>query len=238
LSRLKSLNPQFAQKAKVVYNSVEPHAGPIAGTPLPDWSGGPLLLCVAQHRRNKNILLALQVFERLLRSRRVPSGTQLSIVGIRGPETPVIKEFIARSGLMQRVVLCNGISDSQLQWCYRNCILLLAPSIVEGFGLPVAEALLAGCRVVCSDIAAFRELGGSKCCYVPLGPLQVEAFTDAVCAALRKPVPEPLLLPQFSHSVIADAYVGLYRSLLPVPAVNSSSNETRVHPAGERQYLL
>jgi len=238
LSRLQSLSPKLSQKATVINNSVAPYAGPDTETSPLEWGNHPFLLCVAQHRRNKNILLVLQVFERLLTSRQIPSTTQILIVGIEGPETPAIKNFIAKSGLTQRVVLLSGISDSQLQWCYRNCSVVLAPSIVEGFGLPVAEAQLAGCRIVCSDIAAFRELGGTSCHYVPIGPMQVEAFTDAVCAALRVPVPEPLLLPQFSQSVIAEAYVQLYRSLLPLPADNPNANQTNLPSAGERQYLL
>jgi glycosyltransferase involved in cell wall biosynthesis len=238
LSRLKRLNPRLAKKAAVIYNSVAPHAEQGAETPLHVWNGHPFLLCVAQHRRNKNILLVLQVFERLLQSRQIPEGAQLFIVGIEGPETPAIKSFIARSGLTVRVVLLNGISDSELHWCYRNCSMALAPSIVEGFGLPVAEALLAGCRVVCSDIAAFRELGGPHCCYVPLGPQQVEAFTNAVCVALREPVPNPLHPPQFSTPFIAEAYLRLYRSLLPAPANSSSANDIQVPSAAERQCLL
>jgi glycosyltransferase involved in cell wall biosynthesis len=238
LSRLKTLNPRLAKKAAVIYNSVAPHAEQGAEIPPPVWNGHPFLLCVAQHRRNKNILLVLQVFECLLQSRQIPEGAQLFIVGIEGPETPAIKKFIARSGLAERVVLLNGISDSELQWCYRNCSLVLAPSIVEGFGLPVAEALLAGCRVVCSDIAAFRELGGLHCYYVPLGPQQVEAFTNAVCVALRDPVPKPLHPPQFSTPFIAEAYLRLYRSLLPAPANSSSANDIQVPSAAERQCLL
>jgi glycosyltransferase involved in cell wall biosynthesis len=238
LSRLKSLSPKLSQKATVINNCVEPHSEPDTETSPLEWGSHPFLLCVAQHRRNKNILLVLQVFERLLRSRLVPSAAQLLIVGIEGPETPAIKNLIAKSELAQRVVLLSGISDSRLQWCYRNCSLVLAPSIVEGFGLPVAEALLAGCRVVCTDIAAFRELGGTSCHYVPIGPMQVEAFTDAVCAALRKPVPEPLLLPQFSQPVIAEAFMQLYRSLLPVPGEIPSANPANLPSAEERQYLL
>ena len=59
------------------------------------------------------------------------------------------------------VMLVSGISDAEMQWCYRNCDLLLAPSTIEGFGLPVAEALLAGCRIVCSDIPPFVKWAGS-----------------------------------------------------------------------------
>jgi glycosyltransferase involved in cell wall biosynthesis len=87
--------------------------------------------------------------------------------------------------------------------------------MVEGFGLPVAEALLAGCRIVCSDIAAFRELGNCDSChYVPLGPSAEEAFSEAICVALRQSRSRPCPLPQLSAAVIAEEYMRLYRTLL------------------------
>jgi glycosyltransferase involved in cell wall biosynthesis len=202
----------------------------------PDWGALPFLLCVAQHRSNKNILLALRVFERLLRAQQLASNMQFLVVGIPGPETSVIHEFISASGLAENVILLSGISEARLQWCYRNCGVLIAPSTLEGFGLPVAEALLAGSRIVCSDIPAFRELGASHCHYVPLGPHAVDAFADAICLALRHERPKPVVLPQLSAEVIAAEYLRHYQSLIPADATHagslqvSSSSEERRNP--------
>jgi glycosyltransferase involved in cell wall biosynthesis len=200
----------------------------------------PFLLCVAQHRRNKNILLALRVFHRLLHSHGLTSQvvpSQMLIVGIPGPETQAIERFIASTGLTDRVTLVNGISDEQLQWCYRNCSVLLAPSRIEGFGLPVAEALLAGCSVVCSDIPAFRELGGDHCRYIQLGPQAEEVFADAVAAMPDSKYPVPVSMPQLSASVIADQYLWLYRSLLPAPATIEAAHSSLFITSKERQHL-
>ena len=57
---------------------------------------------------------------------------------------------------------------------------LSAPSITEGFGLPVAEALLAGCRVVCSDIPAHREVGDGHCRFVALQRNAEDALLEAI----------------------------------------------------------
>jgi glycosyltransferase involved in cell wall biosynthesis len=229
LARLEGLEPRLAlAKAVVIYNCVEPQPNVSASSPLPRWNGEPFLLCVAQHRRNKNILFLLRVFEHLLRSRRVSDRTRLVIVGIPGPETNAILRFIAKTKMAENVVLLNGLYEEQLQWCYCNAELLLAPSLVEGFGLPVAEALLAGCRVICSDIPAFRELGGDHCLYIPLNASAEQAFADAVCAVIRERLHVPFALPQLSAPFIAEQYLQLYRSLLfpaskaALPAISAS----------------
>jgi glycosyltransferase involved in cell wall biosynthesis len=241
---LKKLEPQRARKrAVVIYNCVEAQEQfTQCKNSFPKFSGTPLLLCVAQHRRNKNILLALRVFDRLVQAQALRQSSwmaraQMLIVGIPGPETEAIERFIARAGLTDRVSLVNGISDEQLQWCYRNCSVLLAPSRIEGFGLPVAEALLAGCSVVCSDIPAFRELGGDHCHYIPLGPQAEEAFANAVVATVDNGHPVRMSMPQLSASVIADQYMRLYRSLLPAPAAIEVAHSSTFITSKERQHL-
>jgi glycosyltransferase involved in cell wall biosynthesis len=215
LARLEGLEPRLAlAKAVVVYNCVQPQSRVSVFSPLPQWNGEPFLLCVAQHRRNKNILFLLRVFERLLRAGRIADCTRLVIVGIPGPETHAILRYLARAKISDRVILLNGLSEEQLQWCYYNSQLLLAPSLVEGFGLPVAEALLAGCPVICSDIPAFRELGGDRCLYIPLDAAAEQAFADAVSIGVHARSRRPVALPQLGMSFIAEQYLQLYRSLL------------------------
>ena len=208
------VQPQIRRRALRVYNCVEPIAKCAARSSIAGWNGEQFLLCVAQHRRNKNIPFLLDVFVRLIRDRRIDHSMQLVIVGISGPETPRIRRAIDRAGLSQNVRLMDGLSDAELQWCYRNCEVVLAPSLIEGFGLPVVEALLAGCPVVCSDIPAFRELGGDRCHYVPLNAGAEEAFANSILAALEWPQGGPVVMPQLSASVIAGQYMDLFRKLL------------------------
>jgi glycosyltransferase involved in cell wall biosynthesis len=215
LDRLEGLEPRLAlAKAVVVYNCVQPQSRVSVLSPLPQWNGEPFLLCVAQHRRNKNILFLLRVFEHLLRAGRIADSTKLVIVGIPGPETHAILRYLARAKIADRVILLNGLSEEQLQWCYHNSQLLLAPSLVEGFGLPVAEALLAGCPVICSDIPAFHELGGDRCLYIPLDAAAEQAFADAVSIRVHARSRRPVALPQLGMSFVAEQYLQLYRSLL------------------------
>jgi glycosyltransferase involved in cell wall biosynthesis len=202
------------EKALRVYNCVEPEPQRIVRSPIPGWSGEPFLLCVAQHRRNKNIVLLLEAFQRLSLANSIPLSMKLVVVGIEGPETPSIQQRISDFGLTARVVLLRGLSESELQWCYTRCEAVVVPSKAEGFGLPVAEALLVGCRVLCSDIASLREIGGTHCNYVSLGADEEEALANAIEITLQGPRKEPVSLPHLSAEVLAREYVKFYRRLL------------------------
>lgn len=201
------------QKAVRIYNCVEAEPLCAIESPIPGWHNEPFLLCVAQHRRNKNIPLLIRTFDRLLLSGQVDPRMKLVIVGIAGPETSSIRRLVSSCALKRSVHFLEGLSEAQLQWCYAQCEALAAPSITEGFGLPVAEALLAGCRVVCSDIPAHREVGDGHCRFVALQRNAEDALLEAIACTLQDPVKAPISLPQFSASRLAKQYISLYRRL-------------------------
>ena len=206
--------PAVWRKGTRIYNCVEPEPLCSLYSPIPGWQGEPFLLCIAQHRRNKNISLLIRSFHRLLSAGRVHPAMKLVIIGIGGPETKHIHELVARLGLKRDVCFLEGLDEPELQWCYARCEALIAPSTTEGFGLPIAEAILAGCRVVCSDIPVFREIGGDHCRFVPLGENEEQAFADAIAADIQTPLHERIPLPQFAAETLAKQYTDLYRRVL------------------------
>jgi glycosyltransferase involved in cell wall biosynthesis len=225
------------EKALRIYNSVEPMRRCTEDSPIPGWDGEPFLLTVAQHRKNKNIPLLIDAFHRLLERSLIPNDTKLLIIGIPGPETHSIGRLIAKFGLSQRTVFLQGLSEAALQWCYRHCELLAAPSSIEGFGLPVAEALFVGCRVVCSDISAFREIAPQHCTLVSLGPNATENLVEGIVSALSRPHPGPTSLPQFSPHILGAEYVSLYQSLLPAYRPQAVQRETTGKSPPEGRYV-
>jgi glycosyltransferase involved in cell wall biosynthesis len=174
----------------------------------------PFLLCVAQHRRNKNIATLIRAFERLHRFDWVDIRTRLIVVGMRGPETSSIHSLAHGLGLGGKIDFLEDLPEPKLQWCYRHCEALIAPSITEGFGLPVAEGILAGCRIVCSDIPAHREVGDGGCRFVSMGDNADVVLAAAIADSLNEPKRQPGNLPHLSAPVLAEQYLGLYKRLI------------------------
>jgi glycosyltransferase involved in cell wall biosynthesis len=236
--RLRQYLPaSISRKAVRIYNCVEAEPACARNSPIPGWQGEPFLLCVAQHRRNKNIPLLIRSFARLLRVGQVDPNTQLVVVGIPGPETQRIQRLVSRCGLERSVHFLVGLPEPDLQWCYTRCGALVAPSSTEGFGLPVAEGLLAGCRVICSDIPAHREVGEGHCRFVNLDSDAEETLSEAIVATLKMPATSPISLPQFSSAVLAKQYTRLYGNLRASgPILQQTGLSSPLNPvASERQ---
>jgi glycosyltransferase involved in cell wall biosynthesis len=121
---------------------------------------GKFILCVAQHESNKQLDLALSAFASLIQ-KVDSSGLSLVIVGSGGSQTERLEDLSERLGIAQRVHWAPPLKDSELSWLYSNCELFMSTSAVEGFCLPLAEAIASGARVACTDIPSHREVAGS-----------------------------------------------------------------------------
>jgi glycosyltransferase involved in cell wall biosynthesis len=212
LSRLRMRFPRVAhRKSVVVHNCVTIGS---AQAVLPARRPCKFALMVAQHRANKNILLALQAFEELIKQKKIDKHISFLLVGNHGPETAAIRLFIKQRSLEERVELLDGVSDGELKWLYGNCEFLIAPSSMEGFGLPIAEGLFCGSRTVCSNIPAFREIGGDACHYFDLhAESEPSAVGDAICHALAEPARPAERLERFVLENVAREYAALYVQL-------------------------
>jgi glycosyltransferase involved in cell wall biosynthesis len=87
-------------------------------------------------------------------------------MGFRGDEVVALVEQLE---LADRVQLLGRVSDAVLAGLYRGATALCFPSVIEGYGLPLVEAMAEGLPIVASDIDVSREVAGDAAVYFPVG---------------------------------------------------------------------
>jgi glycosyltransferase involved in cell wall biosynthesis len=76
----------------------------------------------------------------------------------KGTIPPELNRLIDEEGLQRHVHFLQTVPRAEILALYRHALMAVVPSLYEGYGLPVLEALQNGCLLACSDIPAFREL--------------------------------------------------------------------------------
>ncbi len=135
------------------------------------------ILTVGAHRPHKNHQTLVRTMAAL------PESVSLVIVGHPDPTFPArLPRLISALGLDSRVILIPDVADDWLPGVYRAASVFAFPSLAEGYGLPVLEAMAAGLPVVASDIPALAEVAGAAA--LPVAPLDVEGWTAALAKVL------------------------------------------------------
>jgi glycosyltransferase involved in cell wall biosynthesis len=173
-------------------------------------AGEPYVLHVGSCIPRKRIDVLLGTFAQL--RKRLP---ELHLVKVGGEWTREQRAILQRNALAGAVIHLSGIPRSTLACLVRHASLVLMPSAMEGFGLPVLEALACGAPVLASDLAVFREVGGDAVSYAPVG--DVDAWTEHAVALLRNPEQAGLAWRRVAQAegyswrrharIIADAYL-------------------------------
>jgi glycosyltransferase involved in cell wall biosynthesis len=136
---------------------------------------GPYVLSVGTLEPRKNLATVLRVFRRV--SMAVPDA-ELVLVGGRGWRNDAFESELGRDGAAQRLRLTGFVPDERLVDLYAGAACFLFPSLGEGFGLPLLEAMACGAPVVMSDRPALGEVAGEAALKAP--PLEVEALAAKV----------------------------------------------------------
>ena len=120
-------------------------------------------------------------YETVLRAlQHVDEGTSLVMAGPPAGDEQRLAALMAELGVEHRVTRLGSVSDQTLAWLYREATALCFPSVAEGFGFPVLEAMAAGLPVLASDIPPTRELVADAALYIPPG--EEPAWAEAIRA--------------------------------------------------------
>lgn len=140
----------------------------------------PTFVTIGTIEGRKNHLLLLQLWERLVQDLG-DKAPQLILIGQRGWEAEAVFNILDNSPLLQGHVRELGRCDdaTMVAWL-KQARALLMPSFIEGFGIPVIEALQSGVPVIASDLAVFREIAGSIPLY--LDPRDARGWEEAIRA--------------------------------------------------------
>jgi glycosyltransferase involved in cell wall biosynthesis len=109
----------------------------------------------------KNLGGLLEAFARLRHTGAAPKLVLFGRAAITPERETAFREQVARLGIADRLMLTGYLGDAQLAWLYRRATLFVFPSLYEGFGLPVLEAMAAGACVIVRGVSAMAEVVGS-----------------------------------------------------------------------------
>lgn len=156
-----SRHPQAAERTVVISHGVHPRFASAAGespTSIVPAMDEPrrTVLAVGSLRRKKNLELLLEAFARS----RAGATHRLLLVGPDGDASAALAERAAQPDLAGRVELLGFVDDERLLELYRGAACLAHVSLIEGFGLPVLEAMSCGLPVVASRQGAADEARG------------------------------------------------------------------------------
>ncbi|HEY3495820.1 MAG TPA: glycosyltransferase family 1 protein [Polyangiaceae bacterium] len=129
--------------------------------------GPPYLLHVGSLIPRKNPEFLVRVFGAAARVR-----PDLEFWQAGGEWSPALERLVDELGIREKLRRLPRRTQRELAPLYRNARAVLMPSLAEGFGLPVVEALACGAPVLASDIPVFRQVGGDAVSYCPTGVLE------------------------------------------------------------------
>ena len=159
-------------KITLIYQSCSPRF-----TVSPSASTSRYILSVGSIEPRKNALLAVKALPYL------PSDISLVLVGRHTKYTDTLLAYAKEHQLDHRVIVMHGVPDSDLPALYAGAECFVYPSVYEGFGIPIIEAISCGLPVVACTGSCLEEAGGPDSLYV--APDDALGMADAIRRSLK-----------------------------------------------------
>jgi glycosyltransferase involved in cell wall biosynthesis len=176
------------------------------------------ILCVGSFVERKNQLTLIKAMKFL----KDETDYELVLVGKGGAYEEKIRRSIKHNDMQQKVHIINNCSTPELACIYRLSKIFVYPSLFEGFGIPIIEAMNSGVPVVTSNGSCFMETGGDACIYVD-AMNEKQLANELLKLSQQDHLRQELIqkgfqhVKKFSQDKIAADYMRLYRSMMEKP---------------------
>lgn len=176
----------------------------------------PYLLFVGNLQPRKNLRRLIKAYARI---QDEIDPVKLVIVGASKWRSTDVFDLVQNLGLVDQLIFPGYIADDDLKILYTQAKAFIFPSLYEGFGLPILEAMVCGTPVVCSNTASMPEVAGEAALYI--NPYEV----DEIAAAIQRILQDNTLagelinkaltwVQEFSWEKVAKETLAVYKSLL------------------------
>lgn len=166
--------PIIPKLSEMVYNGLNQNFGQISTSEARNYIGNNLnldlsdgfILHVGGNQWYKNRIGVIAIYN----AWRKLSKKQLPLLLVGAPPNAKLLDFLSKSSYQTDIHLLSGKDDTFVRHGYAGASLMLFPSLAEGFGWPIAEAMACGCPVITTDEAPMTEVGGVAAIYISRMP--------------------------------------------------------------------
>ncbi|MCL6432122.1 MAG: glycosyltransferase family 4 protein [Anaerolineae bacterium] len=176
------------------------------------------ILHVGVNKPHKNLETLLEAYHRYYTQTPAESRASLVLAGEHDPRYVTPRRWAAQLGLARSVLALGNVPDEDLRDLYTGASCVAIPSLYEGFGLPVLEAMACGAPVLCSSSSALPEVAGDAA--IQLDPRDAMGWTRMIARLLEdQPLRESLRMQglsraaQFSWEAAARQTLEVYRAV-------------------------
>jgi len=168
----------------------------------------PFILYVGMRSHYKNFKTLLNAYAAW------PRRNEIRLLVVGDPFSKEEQEEIAAPGLEANVVCRTGITDEELCALYNQALAFVYPSLSEGFGIPLLEAMACGCQIVASRIPAFMEVARDVPYFFdPLNGDELIAVLEAACFSEKNKGRRDDVLANYSWDRNAQATLKIYEEI-------------------------
>jgi glycosyltransferase involved in cell wall biosynthesis len=146
-----------SSKIKIIYQSGNPILKANEQAIISDQ----YLLYISSFETRKNHLYLIHEFSKISKN----NSLKLILAGKPGNTLQEVKDTIKRLNLENKIILLESVTEQEKATLLKHCLAFIYPSLYEGFGIPLLEAMQQGCKLILNELPVFKEIARNKALY-------------------------------------------------------------------------